>query len=172
MNKKALQMATENLRIAMVNLHSTETRLHNNFDPLIPNQKLQGQFRIGAIESELKTLVNEKGEKQRFIRFYVETMMRYVKEPVSKEVQEDEELLSGQLASSIKAKFVAEYHIVNDVDIPEEALAEFGKYNVPHNIWPYWREYCQSTCSRMALPVIVIPLLQMPPDGFEKKPEN
>ena len=165
-------MASENLRIAMVNLHSTETRLHNKFDPLIPNQRLQGQFKIGAIESELKTVINEKDEKQRFVRFYVETMMRYVKEPVSKEAQEDEELFSNQLASSIKAKFVAEYTIVNDMDIPEESLAEFGKYNVPHNIWPYWREYCQSTCSRMALPVIVIPLLQMPPDGFEKKPEN
>lgn len=169
MNKEALRMASENLNIMMVYLHSTETRFHNNFDPLIPNQSLQGQFKLDTIASELKNVANEKGENQRFVRFHVEAVMRYVKNPISKEAQEDEALLSKQLASSIKAVFIAEYVILNDMDIPENAIVEFGKFNVPHNIWPYWREYCQSACSRMALPLIVIPLLRMPPDETKEK---
>ena len=172
MNKEALLKASENLSITMVYLHSTETRFHNNFDPLIPNQSLLGQFKINTTKTELKNVVNEKGENQQFVRFFVEAVMRYVKTPISEEAQEDEDLLSKQLASSIKATFIAEYNVINDMDIPEEALAEFGKYNVPHNIWPYWREYCQSTCSRMALPVIVIPLLRMTPNEDKKNPED
>ena len=121
---------------------------------------------------ELKNVVNDKDENQRFVRFHVEAIMRYVKTPISEEAQEDEALLSKQLASSIRANFIAEYNVINDMDIPEEALTEFGKYNAPYNIWPYWREYCQSTCSRMALPVIVIPLLRIPIDEKKKPPED
>jgi hypothetical protein len=170
MNKEALRIASENLQVVMVYLHSTETKLHNNFDPLISNQKLNGQFRINTKKIELKNVINESGENQQFIRFNVEAIMRYVMPPISKEVQDNEDLLSKQLASSIKAIFVAEYRVVNDLEIPKEALAEFGKFNVPYNVWPYWREYCQSTCSRMSLPVIVIPLLRMPPDEAKEKP--
>lgn len=169
MNKEALQMASDNLRIVMVYLHSTETRLFNDFDPLIPNQKLQGQFKINTVKTDLKNVVNEKGENQRFVRFHVEAIMQYVKTPIPEGTEEDEGLMSKQLASLIKANFVAEYNVVNDMDIPEEALIEFAKHNAPYNIWPYWREYCQSTCSRMALPVIVIPLLRMAPDEAKEK---
>ena len=98
--------------------------------------------------------------------------MRYLKTPISEEAQKNEDLLSDHLASSIKAVFIAEYKIVNNIEIPEVALAEFGKFNATHNIWPYWREFCHSTCSRMSLPVIVMPLLRMTSDETNKKPED
>jgi len=172
MNKETLRMASENLGIKMVYLHSTETKLLNDFNPLIPNQRLQGQFRTNTIKVEVEDATDENEETQRVVRFYVEANMRYVLTSLIEDAQKGEDISSEKLASSIKAVFVAEYLVINDKDIPKKALTEFGNHNAVHNVWPYWREYCQSTCSRMALPVIVIPLLRMPSDDEPEKSKD
>lgn len=60
----------------------------------------------------------------------------------------------------ITAIFSANYFSENKVS--EECIAEFSKENVGYNVWPFWREYAHSTCSRMGLsPVLEIPLYKV-----------
>lgn len=71
---------------------------------------------------------------------------------VNKDLEEDDE---NFVLIEIKADF--ESHYLSDEELREEEIEVFSELNVPYNIWPYWREYIQSTCSRMGLPPIAVP---------------
>jgi hypothetical protein len=71
---------------------------------------------------------------------------------------ENDEQLDSLMVSEIVAQFTSEYAVTCDENLTEYAITEFGRINVPHQVWPYWREYCQSTCARMSLPVSVMPM--------------
>lgn len=161
MNKEALQIAIDNLSIQMVYLHSSEVKICNEFDPLIPNQELIGQYNIGTKSCCVKEIQEDSGLKHKTLIYQTEARMRYLKGPISedsKEFLKNEELLDGQIAAEIVATFVSEYTIKCEEHLPQDAVLEFGRLNVPHQIWPYWREYCHSTCARMSLPVSILPM--------------
>ena len=67
------------------------------------------------------------------------------------------------LAAEITADITTDYQC-NTPDFPDEAnLLKWGQSNVLLHAWPYWREFCHSTLSRMRLPVTLMPLVGMPP---------
>ena len=160
MNKEALQKAIDNLAIQMVYLHSTDARICNGFDPLIPNQELIGQYNISTKSFYIKELQDEDGVKHKFLVYQTEARMRYLKGPILDDLKNSPENdeLDKLMASEIVAIFVSEYAITCVEDLPQEAIFEFGRINVPHQIWAYWREYCHSTCARMSLPVSILPM--------------
>jgi hypothetical protein len=161
MNRQALQKAIDNLSIQMIYLHSTDVHFQNDFDPLYPNQQLEGQFSIGTNSCYLKEIHNDNGDKHKSLVYRTEARMRYLKGPIPDELKNDmgnEEQLDKLVASEIVAVFISEYAIKCDEELPQDAILEFGRINVPHQVWPYWREYCQSTCARMSLPVSVLPM--------------
>lgn len=55
----------------------------------------------------------------------------------------------------ITASFKAFYS--SETELTEECAKEFGKFNVGHTVWPYWREYVHSTSARVGLPAVNIP---------------
>jgi len=160
MNREALQLAIDNLAIQMVYLYATEARLCNGFDPRIPNQELIGEFSINTQSFHIKELQDEAGNKHKILAYQTEARMRYLKAPIPDELKNNPESddLEKLMASEIVAIFVSEYAITCDGDIAHEAIFEFGRLNVPHQIWAYWREYCHSTCARMSLPVSILPM--------------
>jgi len=164
MNREALQKAIDNLAIEMIYLHSTNVRMCNDFDPLISNQQLVGQYNIDTKSYCIKELqVEENGVKHRFLNYQTEARMRYLKGPISDDLKnpENEAQLEKLIAVEIIAVFASEYLIKCSEDLPEGAILEFGRFNVPHQVWAYWREYCHSTCARMSLPVSTLPMLTM-----------
>lgn len=161
MNRDALQTAIDNLAIQMVYLHSSNARICNGFDPLIPNQELIGQYNINTKSFYIKDLQDEVGSKHKFLVYQTEAHMRYLKAPIPEDLKNNLESdeLDKLMASEIVAIFVSEYAITCDEELSQEAIFEFGRINVPHQIWAYWREYCHSTCARMSLPVSILPML-------------
>jgi hypothetical protein len=165
MNREALKKAIDNLSIEMVYLQSTDVRMCNGFDPLIPNQELVGQYNITPKSCCVKELQAEDNDvKHKFLSYQTEARMRYLKAPIPDELKnnpENDALLENLIAVEIVAVFTSEYTIKCTEDLPEDAILEFGRLNVPHQVWPYWREYCHSTCARMSLPVSILPMLTM-----------
>lgn len=163
MNRQALQEAIDNLSILMVYLHSSEVKIYNGFDPLTPNQELVGQYNIKTKSCFAKELQDDAGVTHKALVYHAEARIRYLKGPISDdakdELAENEQLLDELIAAEIVAVFAAEYAIKSDKELPDDAVLEFGRLNVPHQVWPYWREYCHSTCSRMSLPVSIMPML-------------
>jgi len=54
--------------------------------------------------------------------------------------------------------FEAHYHFPATVEPTLEQLKEFAETNVVFNLWPYVREFVQSSTARMDLPALIIPL--------------
>ena len=59
---------------------------------------------------------------------------------------------------SIRAVFLAEYTLRSMEGITPEHLSVFAQRNSVFNVWPYWREFVQSTLARMGIPPISIPV--------------
>lgn len=57
----------------------------------------------------------------------------------------------------IEANYQAEYQIVDMKKFDDDGASIFLGMNVPHHVWPYWREYVQSTTVRMGIPALIIP---------------
>ena len=157
MNHAALKKAIDSLSIVMVYLRASNAEFHNNFDPLIPNQELIAQFNIGAKSYSVKEVQDETGVTHKFLVYQTEARMRYLKAPIPETI-ENEKQLDNLMVSEIVALFTSEYAITCNEELTQDAIDEFGRLNVPHQVWPYWREYCQSTCARMMLPVSVMPM--------------
>lgn len=57
----------------------------------------------------------------------------------------------------IEAEFVLTYGVDSLDGISQESAHAFGRINGIHNVWPYWREYVQSTTVRLGLPALTLP---------------
>lgn len=70
----------------------------------------------------------------------------------------------------IRAVFSLHYGLAKDDEespVDEEDLRHFCVFNAPFNAWPYWREYVQSTTSRMGIRPYIMEVLRVP--GFTTK---
>lgn len=156
--------AARKLDIKSVYISASSFAFHNDFDPLIPNQLLTGQYTINTLRMELKTISEEETKAtHHFLRCYVQAGMRYILGQPTDEEMKNDELLKTKIASEISAIYCVEYALKNGSELTSEESEEFGRVNVPYHVWPYWREYCQSTCNRMNLPVSTIPMLIIDP---------
>lgn len=70
--------------------------------------------------------------------------------------EDGEELKEENVALVIEAKYLVLYRLKSGVS--EEALDAFARYNVLHNVWPFWREHVFQTVAKARLPRIEIPL--------------
>ena len=133
--------------------------MNTDFDPLIPGQELQGQFKIGLRSAKVKEYQSEQNESQRVISFEVEAGLRYVPVGISESDLSNEELVAKSMVAEVTAIFLAEYLLLTK-ELPDAAiLEEFGRHNAVYHVWPYWREYSQNSCTRMNLPITVMPML-------------
>lgn len=146
----------------------------DNFDPAIPGQTLTGKFRTATGgEIKCKEFLPESGDgpKFRICTFVVRFEFRYYRAPeegtTPQETEED-----AHMAAEITADIAADY-LIGTPEMPSQAeLESWGKGNVLLHAWPYWREYCHASMSRMNLPVTMMPLLQLKPHKPEKVVEE
>lgn len=166
-----IKNAAKKLNIQQVYLSASSSAFYNDFDPLMPNQLLTGQYIINTVSTDVKTVMDAETKlTQDYLRCYVQAGMRYLLgEPTDEELK-DEELVKSRVASEITAIYCVMYSINPEVKLTEEEKEEFGKTNVPYHVWTYWREYVQNTCNRMSLPVTTVPMLVI--DVVPKKEDN
>lgn len=58
--------------------------------------------------------------------------------------------------SEIEACFAAIY--LKKAEVSEKAIEEFMKFNVIHNVWPFWREHAYRVSREARLPTPMVPL--------------
>lgn len=61
---------------------------------------------------------------------------------------------------AIEASYVLSYGIRGSNAFTNEQRAAFADLNAMYNVWPYWREFVQSTMTRMGLPPYTLPVFQ------------
>lgn len=59
---------------------------------------------------------------------------------------------------NIEAVYVASYTVAGIDGLTREHIDAFGDINGTYNVWPYWREFVQSSTMRMGLAPLTLPV--------------
>ncbi len=67
------------------------------------------------------------------------------------------DLESGALLR-LSATFRATYRLEDANSYPQDALQHFADLNGTYNVWPYWREFVNTSTGRAGLPGVIVPV--------------
>jgi hypothetical protein len=67
----------------------------------------------------------------------------------------------NQIFARIDATFSIVYSLSTFEGLTEGGIKRFANMNGIYNAWPYWREFVQSTVTRMGLPALTIPVFRI-----------
>ncbi|MFA7098081.1 MAG: preprotein translocase subunit SecB [Gammaproteobacteria bacterium] len=164
--KTPLQEAIECLQIRDVFLRRSAAWLADGFDPKYDiADALEAQFKHVVMQGEVLEIA-EDGEKQRVFRVYIDLGTRFVvpadagNGKKKRRSRKTEPPAEPDVKAQIEAVMVAEYLL--KAEPRREALDAFAQQNASYHVWPYWREFVMSQCSRMNLPKLAIPTVQFP----------
>lgn len=144
-----LQKAIDNLSIQDVYVRDQIASCVGDFDPKYAADI--DQLTVQQMHLVEQSSVVELDDKTRLLRVFVRLGARWV-DPA----EENEEF---SIRAKIEAEFIAEYQMS---DILEQAcIDEFCLKNVSYHIWPYWRELLSNQCTRMHLPRLILPTIQL-----------
>jgi hypothetical protein len=158
MNKKLINDASKKLSpksifVCSSNIIVDEGYDNSDFEQVREIQSLKGTSHLNVEELESNT--DESESKTSYIyNYFYNVGIRCTDE--SKDSEEHEEI---KVHFEIKAKFKVTY--ISEVELDEECASEFAKYNVGHTVWPYWREYVQSSCNRLGITNIDVPFYSL-----------
>lgn len=149
------------LALRAIYIRHAELLVADDFDPTLPGQKLTGNYKIvdgGKIE-QLEFVPDDKTQPPLHLcRFHIQFMFTYLRG----ENSSPEDIANDNIAASVSARISVEYSAPGDR--PDMKFLEaWGGSNALLHAWPYWREYCQSSFSRMNLPTVLLPLLRVEP---------
>ncbi len=172
MDRVLLDQAVSALSVQTILLRSGSVRAD---EALLPpaDQKLLlvAKHRAGPTgEFEVVELEDDEGKAFTIVIFHFRAAVRLVDQPAptagrgkKKSGKKDAEASEAMVRLEIAAEFGAHYRLRPDIDIDalRPALEEFGSCNLALHVWPYWREYVQSTCARMGIPTIPIRMYRL-----------
>lgn len=83
---------------------------------------------------------------------------------------EEEESVNDDYQPIIEIVGVFSATYISKIQVDKKCLEAFAEDNVGYHVWPYWREYVQSTCSRIGFyPAFNVPFYLLPQHGDVRK---
>ena len=156
--------ATVSQRVQIRSIILAESHLSRSPDTGPKGRALRREFQISEV-------VFGRPSNPRLLMVKPRFSLRVFAKPTEGEESEDG---SGETAGSIvavnketkpylsiEATFVLTYSAESFEDLSDENLQAFATTNGVYNAWPYWREYVQSTVTRMGFPPIVVPVFRL-----------
>lgn len=114
----------------------------------------------------LKTLEVKELNDQRMAHFTFEAGVRWISEENSLDTGSDDASNEDiDIIAHVECSITVIYALKEELD--KEALDEFGMRNCGIHVWPYWREFLTSSCDRLRLPRVMLPMTQ-----FQALPEH
>jgi len=119
-----------------------------------------GDIHIAAMELETPDGV----QLHHLMRFRVITRTRQVRVGAAGVPPDSQEPEEGDILMDATVEFMLEYWLrdCKPDDLDQVAISEFAAKNVPHNMWPYFREMAQNLATRAQLPIPTIPPFRVP----------
>jgi len=134
---------------AQLSLTLQETRildaqyfLKNNLQPRDVSKLVGNVFGYHGVSQIVQKTARDNTDREIWV--YAFTYSVGVKCVSDKDDDEDDPI------TEIKAKYVAEYASLEELN--QDDIDGFSKQNVGYHIWPFWREFVQSSLTRMGLP--------------------
>lgn len=151
MNEALIRTAIDNLLIEKVDLLTARVDCDEVFSFSKPKPDCNVKVGRGLISFSVLEPGKDEESKSKYVAYIYQCGLKFEPKDIKKDASD-----SDCTTLLIEARFSAVYMMKDDVN--EDALREFGRYNVPYHVWPYWREYAQSTLSRMGIEPVPIPV--------------
>lgn len=163
--KKKKSQSTEQavkpaLAIRAVYVRKSSLEISDEFNPLVPGQKLNGAFTWKPDGYAVTEIPPGEGRPEitRSIAFHNQfNFVFHFGDPPKEAVPLSAD--APKPAATLAACIAVDYLLTGDQPEPEE-IAKYINNSMVH-AWPYWREYCHSSMLRMQLPVVLAPLLSL-----------
>ncbi|MBN7122898.1 hypothetical protein BSU01_14435 [Erwinia billingiae] len=152
-----LKSAIANLAIFNISLRSSMIESGEGYNMLNINattKKPQSFRTIVKIEA-IELVKPDDGSTKLFYSFHYNVGSRLIESSPKEPTESDEDNDEDDVIVTIEANFEAIYRAKKELS--QEELEAFAAQNVGYNVWPYWREYLQGTCSRMGISPIKVP---------------
>jgi len=168
MDRDLIDMAARALAIEAVYLGSSRVQCQEGFFPQFIEEELAlvPQYKSGPGGKMTSLSLNEgathTGSRVIILNFTVG--VRLVDDAALATVAAGEDLPEEAQYLEIEAEFRAQYRLnpAEELEALRPAIEEFGRYNLGYHVWPYWREFVQSTCARLGIPPIPVPMYRLP----------
>lgn len=154
-----LRKAQESLCIQSVNLRESKIFVREDIDPPVLDRDGTAvqSFRSVARIKEIALISPDKGEDIWDYRFIYAVGSRLIFSHEKEESAKEEYRPLLEVVGVFEAKYISKNKLA------EAELKEFSSDNVGYHVWPYWREYVQSTCARMDFsPAFEVPVYFVP----------
>lgn len=141
----ALKQAQNCLAIHSVNLRESAVQVGSAVEPWdydrsrAQTQSFRQVIRVQEVERQWK----DEGQSTWEYRFHYALGVRLIDRDTDKADEDPEVDLE------IKAVFQARYLCKRQLE--DEECSAFAQDNVGCHVWPYWREFVQTTCNRIGL---------------------
>ncbi|KQN53180.1 hypothetical protein [Erwinia sp. Leaf53] len=145
--QRLLNISEVHTREALLKIHADE-----NFMSISKIKKILQSYR-SMVKIEEIAISAEDGSNKRYHYIFTYALgIRLIRE-------EDKDNESSESLVVIEAEFDACY--LSKHEVTKDQLDAFSQNNVGYHIWPYWREFVQSSCSRAGLSPIRVPFYKM-----------
>jgi len=144
--EKLIKTAIKFLRIQAVLLLNSSVNKKSGFSP----SNYEGEVQMLSFHGTESCNLSKSDESDDDTYAYTYSFTAGIRLVEKKNTKDDKFLVQ------IEAKFEAIY--LSDKELKKDCIQEFGDRNVQIHVWPYWREYVQSTCMRMGINPIPVPL--------------
>lgn len=156
MDKKLIEEAQDGLQILTIKLHSSKIIRADDFvrDEVDEKPMLQGMQQTRSVHLD----ADFGDEAMKILRVFITIGIRGIRKQgeSGQENGSDEAPSEDQVRFQLEATFRADYQLKQKVT--KEALQEFTRYNVTHNVWPFWRQHVFDMVARADLPELQIGL--------------
>ena len=147
-----LQRAHQALKIQAVTLRDSSVKFNDDIDAfMLEDRATESQSLKGIRNLKVREFEPEDSTIKPHLEydFFYTIGIRLVEQGYDK----DEE---PNVLLEIKATFNAVYKSEDELD--QDVLSAFAEENVGFHVWPYWRELVQSSCARINIPPLTIPM--------------
>ncbi len=146
-----LEKAHKNLKIKAVTMRACFAELKDNMETF-EMAKIEKETQLfNGVEKAKEMSYKSEGKEWWEYSFYYIVGVRQIEETDS----EDSDNEKSNVLVEIRASFSALY--VSKEKLDQETINAFSEDNVGYHVWPYWREFVQSTAARLNIPAPEIP---------------
>lgn len=168
MNRELIDRAVQALAIEAVYLGNSRVHRKEGFFPQLIEEELAlvPQYKSGPTGTWINLRANQESSETApaAILLIFSAGVRLVDGQALAAVQQRADVPEEAQYLEIEAEFCAQYRLspTADQDGLRPAIEEFGRHNLGYHVWPYWREFVQSTCARLGIPPIPVPMYRLP----------
>ncbi len=158
---ESLKSAQSSLHIQAVNLRDSKISVRSDIEiSTIDRSNTVSQVYRAVIQIQEASFSDAK-EKEHWVYSFIYTSGIRL---IFLEEEESSKEEAYKPVMEIVGDFSAKYF--SKSKLSQEEVDIFCEDSVGYHVWPYWREYVQSTCSRIGLsPTLEVPIYFMPQNG-------